>query len=176
MYPFAILLGEILGYIGIMDIGHRLYSLRSKLKYETSQAQVAMIVGITPGHMGNLETGKKLPSLELLLKLADYYRVSVDYLLRGDENGEITIVPGQPEPTVFDLLPSEIHNGLEAFAQVLLNYQYRNQEEAVADYLTRMLDQMGEKRGSENSDEFLSALNLFTRTGDDSMLRRWLSL
>jgi transcriptional regulator with XRE-family HTH domain len=161
-----------------MDIGQRIFTLRAKQKFKTSQAQVALQLGITPGHYGNIENGAKLPSLDLLLKLADYFRVSVDYLLRGDENAEITIVSGssiQPEPTVFDLLPIEISQAMATFAEVLLDYQNRNQEEIIADYLANMLNEIDKVRGQNDANEFLAALNEFTSSGDDRALRRWLA-
>jgi len=57
------------------------------------QKQLAEIVGINTTHLSRLETGRYLPSIEVLKKLADALQVSTDYLLSDtDEDAkEITI-------------------------------------------------------------------------------------
>ncbi|MBD5451284.1 MAG: helix-turn-helix transcriptional regulator [Lachnospiraceae bacterium] len=46
-----------------------------------TQNQVAEITGISQPILSNLETGEREPSLENLGVLADFYEVSVDWLL-----------------------------------------------------------------------------------------------
>lgn len=53
---------------------------------DLKQQQVADYLGITRSAYSNYENGIREIPLELLMKLADFYHVSVDYLLgRTDE-------------------------------------------------------------------------------------------
>lgn len=56
-----------------------------------SQAELAEALGLSgssKGFISEIESGKKLPRAELLLKLSDYFAVSADYLLRDDLSAE----------------------------------------------------------------------------------------
>lgn len=46
-----------------------------------SRKQVAELIGVSVGIIGLYETGDRLPSLTVIVKLAAHYKVSVDYLL-----------------------------------------------------------------------------------------------
>ena len=48
--------------------------------------RVAKETGISQGLMNEYKSGKKLPTLQNLLKIADYLNVSVDYLLGRTDN------------------------------------------------------------------------------------------
>ncbi len=48
---------------------------------DLSQRQIAEAVGITQRKYSYVETGTQPLTDELLVKLADYYNVSIDYLL-----------------------------------------------------------------------------------------------
>lgn len=45
------------------------------------QAQIAIILGVKQNTYSNWENGTRNPSLEMLVKIADYYKTSTDYLL-----------------------------------------------------------------------------------------------
>src|SRR5690554_2476128 len=45
------------------------------------QTKVAMDLNITQETVSSYETGRVLPSSEMLIKLANYYNTSIDYLL-----------------------------------------------------------------------------------------------
>lgn len=49
-----------------------------------SQEELAEELGVTRSNLGSKEEGRSKPSLELLLKISDYFRVPVDILLRKD--------------------------------------------------------------------------------------------
>ena len=51
-----------------------------------SQQQLADRIGITQRKYSYLETGVQVLSDEILVKLADYYGVSIDYLLMQTDN------------------------------------------------------------------------------------------
>ncbi len=54
-----------------------------------SQAQVARAAGITETGYQNYEVSRRTPTLEKLLALADYFNVSIDYLVGRTDNPEI---------------------------------------------------------------------------------------
>ena len=51
--------------------------------------RIAKETGISQGLMSRYKNGKKTPSAESLVKIADYLNVSVDYLLGRTDNPEI---------------------------------------------------------------------------------------
>jgi len=63
----------------MVDFSVRLRELRAQ-KHLT-QAQVAARVGVTASMISSYETDIRLPSYEVLIRLANLYGVSVDYLL-----------------------------------------------------------------------------------------------
>jgi transcriptional regulator with XRE-family HTH domain len=63
-------------------LGNRLRQLRGK----RTQSEVAKTLGITRARYSHYENGRNEPDTEMLQKIADYYGVSIDYLLGGDES------------------------------------------------------------------------------------------
>jgi transcriptional regulator with XRE-family HTH domain len=62
--------------------------LGAKLRYlrqqrQMTQEELARRLGLLrQGHISNLEMGRKAPSLELVVQIADLFGVTADYLLR----------------------------------------------------------------------------------------------
>ena len=50
-----------------------------------SQVKVSLDLNISREAISNYETGKRSPDVEMLVKFSDYYNVSIDYLIRGEE-------------------------------------------------------------------------------------------
>ena len=50
-----------------------------------SQVKVSMDLNISREAISNYETGRRNPDIDMLLKFSDYYNVSIDYLIRGEE-------------------------------------------------------------------------------------------
>lgn len=50
-----------------------------------TQLKVAMDLAITREALSHYENGKRSPDTEMLLRLSDYFDVSVDYLITGKE-------------------------------------------------------------------------------------------
>ena len=46
-----------------------------------TQSDLASALGVSLGAVGNWESNKRMPDYETLKKLADYFNVSIDYLL-----------------------------------------------------------------------------------------------
>jgi len=64
---------------GKKSFGTRLRKIRKQNKY--TQEQVAADIGCLRSTLSNIERGEKDPSLDMLLSLANYFEVSIDYLL-----------------------------------------------------------------------------------------------
>lgn len=66
--------------MGVLEImGQRLKALRNERKQK--QSEMAKVLEITPNHYQKIEYGKVNISATDLCDLADYFGVSVDYLL-----------------------------------------------------------------------------------------------
>lgn len=73
----------------MVDFSVRLKQLR-KDKHLT-QAQVAKRVGVTSSMISSYETDIRLPSYEVIIKIADLFGVTVDYLLCREDKRFIDI-------------------------------------------------------------------------------------
>lgn len=60
-------------------IGEKLKQLR--IKNNLKQSDLARILDVTQGAVGMYENDKRTPSPELIVKLAEYFNVTTDYLL-----------------------------------------------------------------------------------------------
>ena len=62
--------------------GERLKHLRKER--DITQEQLAKVIGVVPSAVGKYERiPQSYPSVGVLIKIADYFNVSTDYLLRG---------------------------------------------------------------------------------------------
>ncbi|HBM79340.1 MAG: helix-turn-helix domain-containing protein [Clostridiales bacterium] len=66
-----------------MTFNERLKALRNKKNI--GQKDIAQALGIERSTYTKYETGKSEPDFEMVKKLADFFKVSVDYLLGRDE-------------------------------------------------------------------------------------------
>lgn len=65
--------------------GERLKRLRKD--FDITQSQLAEQIGVVPSAVGKYERiPASYPSVEALIKIADYFNVSLDYLLRGKKS------------------------------------------------------------------------------------------
>ena len=60
----------------------RLKELRSARSL--MQKDISRIFNVSMGAVGNWESGKRIPDVETLVRIADYFGVSVDYLIGHD--------------------------------------------------------------------------------------------
>lgn len=71
----------------------RLKELR-KNNHKT-QEEMAALIGVTRGAYGNIENGRREPDFATLTTLAEYFGVSVDYLMgRNERTPTVTKNPG----------------------------------------------------------------------------------
>ena len=69
----------------------RLKDLR--IEKNLTQEKLASNFGLTYSNIGEWERGKSEPSIEMIIKLADFFKCTVDYLLgREDDFGNVTVV------------------------------------------------------------------------------------
>jgi len=55
-------------------------------KAEISRKELSMLTGISTSMIVSIEMGRRDPGIKTLIKLADYFNVSIDYLVgRSDE-------------------------------------------------------------------------------------------
>lgn len=65
----------------------RLKELRKTKKI--SQLKLAMDLGLSQNSISRFETGSRKPDYDTLLMLADYFNVSVDYIMNRTNNPRI---------------------------------------------------------------------------------------
>ena len=71
-----------------MDINQKIAERIKQLRKEKNlnQQKVALDLHISREALSHYETGKREPSLNLLLLMAKYFKVSIEYLITGDDN------------------------------------------------------------------------------------------
>ena len=78
----------------LVDFGERIKELRKRSGL--SQEQLAQRLGITKGMVSSYETSMRMPSYSILIKIAQMFHVSTDYLL-GMEKGDWVNLKGLTE-------------------------------------------------------------------------------
>lgn len=94
----------------MQGFGLRLENLREKYGY--SKRDVSLKLGFTPNVYGSYERETRRPTLETIIKLADIYSVSLDYLIRGTEYQKDTI-DNSNQKKVEDLLKVFAEKGIK---------------------------------------------------------------
>jgi transcriptional regulator with XRE-family HTH domain len=69
--------------------GKRLKELRNEK--DLTQEKLGQIFNVRKGTISNWENGNRFPNEETLIKLADFFDVSVDYLLGRTDSGPGTV-------------------------------------------------------------------------------------
>jgi transcriptional regulator with XRE-family HTH domain len=68
------------------SVGRRIRQLRG---FESTQAEFAKKLGISQSQLSKYERGIVAPAADVLIRIKQQFRVSIDWLLTGDpENGE----------------------------------------------------------------------------------------
>ena len=76
-----------------MSFGRKVQELRKS--HDLSQTDLGKIIGISIKHLSKVENDKLLPHSLTIKKMAEYFKVSVDYLLFDD-------VPKNIDPSKFN--------------------------------------------------------------------------
>ncbi|CAI6081166.1 helix-turn-helix domain-containing protein [Cohnella sp. JJ-181] len=87
-----------------MSMGDRLRQLR--LERHLSQEEVARQVGITRSAYSHYEINNRHPVYDTLIKLAQYFNVSLDYIIGGGGTKRIEHPPETQEYKILELFKS----------------------------------------------------------------------
>lgn len=68
-------------------LAKRLKECREKSDY--TQFQVAIYSDITETAYSNYERAKQMPKLDIIMRIADVYKVSIDYLVGRTDNPDV---------------------------------------------------------------------------------------
>lgn len=104
-------------------IGERIKCLRKKKG--VSQAELAKKIQVSAGNVGDWERGRAKPGADALTSLMDFFEVTADYLLTGDEKNNENVSVSGLNSSVYPLNDIEIEMILK-FRQLDL----RDQEDA----------------------------------------------
>ena len=77
-----------------MNFSSRLKALRKSQKI--TQESLAKIIGVERSSVGKYEANNVIPSIDVLNRIADYFNVSVDYLLGRETNDIYTAIGAMP--------------------------------------------------------------------------------
>ena len=91
-----------------MNIGKNLKLIRKQ--HGKTQEEIANACDFKQGHYTNTETNKNMPNLINIIKLADYYGCSVDYILGRESEDGIIIVSNTPKSQIEELYEQLNHS------------------------------------------------------------------
>ncbi len=69
-----------------------------RIKNNELQEDIGKIIGVSGRAIGNYETGKRKMSPEIVLKLAEHFNVTTDYLLGKDVDNNVFPIPDNAVP------------------------------------------------------------------------------
>ena len=77
----------------IMSLGDNMENNLRLLRKSRGYTQIAVQIstGIEQALLSKYENGERIPPTETLIRLADFYNVSIDYILCRTENPEINL-------------------------------------------------------------------------------------
>lgn len=108
-------------------IGERVMNLRGKRRL--SQRNVALRTGITHSTISRIEDGISAPSTKNLQLLADFFKVSTDYLLTGNKEQEAL---SQQYPEKYDKLFQKLsllpESDFEIVSSIVSNFLDKQKE------------------------------------------------
>lgn len=83
-----------------------------------SQSELAKVLNVTTGAIGLWETGRREPDYEMLIKIANFFNVTVDYLIKSS-SGENIIILGSNGSYKSFLLNEKDLKSIEVLAESL---------------------------------------------------------
>ena len=98
----------------MIDISQKIKALR--LEKNLKQKDVANSINIATNTLSQFENNKGRPSLEVLSSLADFFEVSVDYLIgRADDFGNVNVITNGAELSEYEKTLLECFDKLNLF-------------------------------------------------------------
>lgn len=95
--------------------------LKLRTERNLSQDKVGTLLNLGGRTIGNYEKGKRMPSLDTLVNIADFYEVSIDYLLGRTDNRRINSATS--EMSIFEKFPKEAYKDVK-FLLDFLEFKY----------------------------------------------------
>ena len=83
-----------------------------------TQSQLAKFLGVSTGAVGLWELNKRNPDIEILLKIAQFFKVTVDFLLNNEDDNSITIIGSNGYYEKYHLTENKI-KAIKMFAEAL---------------------------------------------------------
>lgn len=106
----------------MQSLGERIKKLRDE--NNLTQQQLGDIVELHGSNIGRIENGKVFPTSDILLKMADYFNVSTDYLLRGN-NANLQIAEYSNEISHVTISTQESPIALRITEEIILIQSFR---------------------------------------------------
>ncbi|MFW6229706.1 MAG: helix-turn-helix domain-containing protein, partial [Halanaerobium sp.] len=113
------------------DFGSQLKKLRKNNKI--TQKELAKILGLAQTTIANYENNSRFPNQETLLEIADYFDVTLDYLITGKKNR--TNLKEEKSTNLLSLIPKDPYfkdNEIaKKYFHYLLNYQKKEAQNLI---------------------------------------------
>lgn len=106
-------------------IGSRIRSLRRKM--QKPQYYFADMLYISPSYLALIESGKRTPTLEILVQVSKLCNVSIDYLVSGESSSDYT-TQHQDLQRLIDKYGSEKASKALKLAEFYLDLEYSGEE------------------------------------------------
>ena len=121
-----------------------------------SQVQLAEALNISKACISMIEIGKNEPTANTLLKYADFFQCSTDYLLgREDDFGNITIKTEKPAENIFDGLSAREQKLIEQIRFLKEGYKVLAEKQ-----LKMIVDYQKEEPVASSSNAFTTVKNI----------------
>lgn len=128
-------------------LGDKIKSLRKEKR--VTQQELADKIEVSQSTIGMIESGKKTGSPQTLIKLAEFFGVTVDYLLSDDKESEKVKVNSKTIKNDFPIVPDHFTDPEEARTYVtkhqIFGYggfdPYRMSDEDILNFANEMLSQ-----------------------------------
>ena len=78
-----------------------------RLNTKLNQTEFAQVLGIPRVNYNKYELGQVKPDIDILIKIADYYGVSLDYLCGRQYNSSIGFVPDERKEAIKKIISLE---------------------------------------------------------------------
>lgn len=135
-----------------MVLGSRVKELRNKV--ELTQYQLAEGIGVTVDTIRSIESNRRVPSIEVLTKISDFFDCSIDYLLGKTDDPYASKYTWDSIINIFskyqDILGDE-------FMDLLKQQSKRRLTEKELDIMLaafeNMIDEFKNRKPSDNKDE-----------------------
>lgn len=96
-------------YYNVKDSGKRLKELRKQKGY--TQERFANVIGISHRTYSGIESGAHSTSIETLVEIAQVLETSLDYIILGKENTDLSIdVPEEKKKLALKILKGILEN------------------------------------------------------------------